>query len=61
VLSDLVPGGVLRAAINRSNPVPAQGTVAALAGVTVDIACELGARLGVRVDIVCCDALPGEL
>ncbi len=53
VVSDLVPGGVLRAAINLGNPVLAQGTVAAPAGVTVDIARELGARLGVPVDLAC--------
>jgi polar amino acid transport system substrate-binding protein len=56
VTSDLVPGGVLRAAINLGNPVLAQGTATAPAGVTVDIACELGARLGVPVDLVCFDA-----
>jgi polar amino acid transport system substrate-binding protein len=56
VISDLVPGGVLRAAINLGNPVLAHGSAAAPAGVTVDIARELGARLGVPVDLVCCDA-----
>jgi polar amino acid transport system substrate-binding protein len=56
VVGDLVPGGVLRAAINLGNPVLAQGTVAAPAGVTVEIARELGARLGVPVDLACCDA-----
>jgi polar amino acid transport system substrate-binding protein len=56
VVGDLVPSGVLRAAINLGNPVLAQGTVAAPAGVTVDIARELGARLGVPVDLVCCAA-----
>jgi polar amino acid transport system substrate-binding protein len=56
VVGDLVPGGVLRAAINLGNPVLAQGPVAAPAGVTVEIARELGARLGVPVDLVCCDA-----
>jgi polar amino acid transport system substrate-binding protein len=53
VVSDLAPGGVLRAAINLGNPVLAQGTAAAPAGVTVDIARELGARLAVAVDLVC--------
>ena len=52
VVSDLVPG-VLRAAINLGNPVLAQGTAAAPAGVTVDIAREFGVRLGVPVDLVC--------
>jgi polar amino acid transport system substrate-binding protein len=56
VVSDLAPGGVLRAAINLGNPVLAQGTAAAPAGVTVDIARELGVRLGVPVDLVCFDA-----
>ena len=46
VAGDLVPGGVLRAAINLGNPVLAQGPAAAPAGVTVDIARELGTRLG---------------
>ncbi len=56
VVSDLVPGGVLRAAINLGNPVLAQGTAAVPTGVTVDMARELGARLGVPVDLVCCAA-----
>jgi polar amino acid transport system substrate-binding protein len=51
VVSDLVPSGVLRAAINLGNPVLAQGTVAAPAGVTVDIARELARRLGVAVEL----------
>jgi polar amino acid transport system substrate-binding protein len=50
---DIAPNGVLRAAINLGNPVLAQGTPAAPAGVTVDIARELGARLGVPVDLAC--------
>ncbi len=50
---DLAPNGVLRAAINLGNPVLAQGTAAAPAGVTVDIARELAARLGVPVDLAC--------
>ena len=53
VVSDLAPGGALRAAINLGNPILAQGTAAAPAGVTVDIARELGARLAVAVDLVC--------
>lgn len=51
VVSDLAPNGVLRAAINLGNPVLAQGTAAAPAGVTVDIARELGRRLGVGVEL----------
>ena len=54
VVSDLAPGGVLRAAINLGNPVLAQGTATAPAGVTVDIAREIGTRLGVPVDLICC-------
>ena len=53
VVSDLAPGGVLRAAINLGNPVLTQGTPAAPAGVAVDTARELGARLGLAVDLVC--------
>jgi polar amino acid transport system substrate-binding protein len=53
VIADLAPGGVLRAAINLGNPVLAQGAPAAPGGVTVDIARELGARLGVPVDLAC--------
>jgi polar amino acid transport system substrate-binding protein len=56
VVSDLVPDGLLRAAINLGNPVLTQGTAAAPTGVTVDIARELGARLRVPVELVCCDA-----
>ena len=55
-VSELAPAGVLRAAINLGNPVLAQGTAAAPAGVTVDIARELGARLGVPVELACFDA-----
>ena len=56
VADDLAPGGVLRAAINLGNPVLAQGTPAAPAGVTVDIAREVGARLGLPVELACFDA-----
>src|SRR6185437_16192775 len=41
---DIAPNGVLRAAINLGNPVLAQGTPAAPAGVTVDLACFAAAR-----------------
>jgi polar amino acid transport system substrate-binding protein len=53
---DLAPTGTLRASINLGNPVLAQGTPAAPTGVTVDIARELGSRLGVPVELVCFDA-----
>ncbi|WP_326556209.1 transporter substrate-binding domain-containing protein [Micromonospora sp. NBC_01796] len=56
VREDLAPTGVLRASINLGNPVLAQGTPAAPTGVTVDIAREVGARLGVPVELVCFDA-----
>ena len=53
IIGDLAPVGVLRAAINLGNPVLAQGTAAAPSGVTVDIARELGRRLGLPVELVC--------
>ena len=56
VVQDLAPTGVLRAAINLGNPVLAQGTPADPAGVTVDIARELGSRLGLPVELLCMDA-----
>jgi len=58
IASDLARTGILRASINLGNPVLAQGTATATAptGVTVDIAREVGARLGVPVRFVCFDA-----
>jgi polar amino acid transport system substrate-binding protein len=56
IARDLAPEGALRASINLGNPVLAQGTPAAPAGVTVDIAREIGARLDVPVELVCFDA-----
>lgn len=50
---ELAPSGTLRASINLGNPVLAQGTPELPSGVTVDIARELGARLGVPVELVC--------
>ncbi|CAM4003004.1 transporter substrate-binding domain-containing protein [Kibdelosporangium persicum] len=55
-MNDLVPTGTLRASINLGNPVLAQGTPARPAGVTVDIARELGRRLNTPVEFVCFDA-----
>jgi polar amino acid transport system substrate-binding protein len=53
VLKDLALGGRLRAAINYGNPVLAQRSAAGeLSGVSVDLARELGRRLGVPVDLV---------
>jgi polar amino acid transport system substrate-binding protein len=56
IVADLVPTGVLRAAINLGNPVLAQGTPAAPSGVTADIARSIAARLGVPVEFACFDA-----
>jgi len=56
VVGDLAPTGSLRASINLGNPVLAQGTAEAPGGVTVELARELGKRLGVPVDLVCFDA-----
>jgi polar amino acid transport system substrate-binding protein len=53
VVTDLAPSGVLRASINLGNPVLAQGTPTEPAGVTVDIAREIAARLAVQVEFVC--------
>ncbi|WP_086664456.1 transporter substrate-binding domain-containing protein [Lentzea kentuckyensis] len=56
VAEDLAPTGVLRASINLGNPVLARGTPDEPAGVTVDIAREIGARLDLPVQLVCFDA-----
>ncbi|HEX6450789.1 MAG TPA: transporter substrate-binding domain-containing protein [Trebonia sp.] len=56
LLTDLAPSGALRASINLGNPVLAQGTPDAPAGVTVDIAREVAARLGVPAEFACFDA-----
>ncbi|WP_406097408.1 transporter substrate-binding domain-containing protein [Streptomyces sp. NBC_01013] len=56
VTTDLARTGVLRASINLGNPVLAQGTSADPSGVTVDLAREIGARLGVPVELLCFDA-----
>jgi len=56
VVADLTPTGVLRASINLGNPVLAQGTSDQPTGVTVDLARELAARLGVPVTFTCFDA-----
>lgn len=53
IIADLAPGGVLRAAVNLGNPVLAQGTAEAPAGVTVDIGREVAARLGARTEFRC--------
>ncbi|HEY1669057.1 MAG TPA: transporter substrate-binding domain-containing protein [Trebonia sp.] len=53
IVTDLTPAGVLRTALNLGNPVLVQGTTAAPRGVTVDIANELAARLGVTAEFRC--------
>lgn len=50
---DLAPSGTLRAAINLGNPVLARGSADDLRGITVDLARELAARLGVPVALSC--------
>jgi polar amino acid transport system substrate-binding protein len=56
VVPDLAPTGVLRASINLGNPVLAQGTSDRPTGVTVDLAREIAAHLGVPVSFTCFDA-----
>jgi polar amino acid transport system substrate-binding protein len=53
IRADLAPSGVLRAAINLGNPVLNTGPPEAPAGVTVDIAREIAARLGAGVEFLC--------
>jgi polar amino acid transport system substrate-binding protein len=57
VRSELAPTGKLRAAINLGNPILAQkdATTGEVGGVSVDIARELGRRLGVTVDLATYD------
>jgi polar amino acid transport system substrate-binding protein len=58
VVKDLAPTGKLRAAINLGNSVLAQKAVATgePQGVTVDLARELGRRIGVPVELITFDA-----
>jgi len=56
IARDLAPTGTLRASINLGNPVLAQGTSEAPGGVTVDIAREVAARLGLPLELLCFDA-----
>lgn len=49
IVKDIAPTGTLRAAINLGNSVLAQGPADAPRGVSVDLARELGRRLGVPV------------
>jgi polar amino acid transport system substrate-binding protein len=55
VVKGLAPSGKLRAAINFGNIVLAQGSADAPRGVTVDLARELGRRLGVSVEFTSFD------
>lgn len=56
IAADLAPTGTLRASVNLGNPVLAQGTPEAPSGITVDLAREIGARLGLPVELLCFDA-----
>ncbi|MFF2994490.1 transporter substrate-binding domain-containing protein [Streptomyces sp. NPDC057950] len=56
IARDLAPNGTLRASMNLGNPVPAQGTAQSPAGITADLAREIGARLGLPVELLCFDA-----
>ncbi|KNX37530.1 transporter substrate-binding domain-containing protein [Luteipulveratus halotolerans] len=56
IVRDLAPTGTLRASINLGNPVLAQGTPEQPSGITVDLAREVGRRLGVPVELNCFDA-----
>lgn len=49
----LAPSGTLRASINLGNPVLAAGTPEAPSGITVALAREIAARLGVGVEFLC--------
>jgi polar amino acid transport system substrate-binding protein len=51
--TDLARTGTLRASINLGNPVLAHGSPDDPSGVTVDIARELGSRLGIPVELIC--------
>ncbi|AQS86083.1 MAG: ABC transporter substrate-binding protein [Acetobacter aceti] len=58
ILSELAPQGVIRTAINLGNPVLASrdATTGELAGVSVDLAREVGRRLNVAIDFRSFDA-----
>jgi polar amino acid transport system substrate-binding protein len=56
VVGDLAPEGVLRVSINLGNAVLAGGTPDEPRGVTVELAREIAAELGVEVRLVCFDA-----
>jgi polar amino acid transport system substrate-binding protein len=58
IAENLAPTGALRATVNLGNRLLVQGSPAAPAGVTVDIARELGARAGIPVELVRCESIP---
>ncbi len=53
LIKELAPTGRLRASINLGNMVLAQGTPEAPRGVSVDLANELGRRIGLPVEFIC--------
>src|SRR6201988_5072585 len=53
IVTDLAPAGALRVGLNLNNTVLVQGTPSAPTGVTVDIANEIAARLGVPAEFRC--------
>jgi polar amino acid transport system substrate-binding protein len=61
IAEDLAPTGALRATVNLGNRLLVQGTPAAPAGVTVDIARELGSRVGIPLELVRCESVPKVL
>jgi polar amino acid transport system substrate-binding protein len=61
IAEDLAPTGTLRATVNLGNRLLVQGTPAAPAGVTVDIARELGSRVGIPLELVRCESVPKVL
>jgi polar amino acid transport system substrate-binding protein len=56
VVKELAPTGKLRAALNLGNGVLVQGPASDPRGITVDLARELGRRLGVPVELVTFEA-----
>jgi polar amino acid transport system substrate-binding protein len=56
VVKDLAPSGTLHAAINAGNAVLVQRNASEVTGITVDLAHELGRRLGVPVALKVYDA-----
>jgi polar amino acid transport system substrate-binding protein len=61
IVEDLAPTDVLRATVTVGNRLLVQGPPEEPTGVTVDIAHELGARLGIPVELVRCRSVPDAL